>query len=278
MAAAPRHRGRARRAQRTQADRRSAPSVLRPRRALRPGGRARRRRHAALGGARTAPATRRSSASTSAASASSPRSTAASSIPALVEVLAGRFTTRAALAARRRAERAAGAEPAYRALNDAVVTKSALARIIELALAVDGHLVARYRADGLIVSTPTGSTAYNLSAGGPILYPQLPVTVLTPICPHTLSLPPAGGARLEPGRGDARDPATRRSTSRSTARRDDARSSDRVRVRRSQAHGAPGADQRAAPSTTACAASCAGGRSAVRPARHRHLALRSPDF
>lgn len=78
----------------------------------------------------------------------------------------------------------------FRVFNDAVITKSALARIIELTLRVDGHLVARFRADGLIISTPTGSTAYNLSAGGPILSPLLGMAVLTPICPHALSLRP----------------------------------------------------------------------------------------
>jgi NAD+ kinase len=110
--------------------------------------------------------------------------------PTLVQVLAGKFDTeeRALLAVELR--RAGGGAQSFQVLNDAVVTKSALARIIQLTLEVDGHLIARYRSDGLIISTPTGSTAYNLSAGGPIVHPLLPVVVLTPICPHALALRP----------------------------------------------------------------------------------------
>ena len=110
--------------------------------------------------------------------------------PALVRALAGKYSIeeRALLAVE--LQRSDGPPLAYRALNDAVVAKTALSRIIELSLTVDGELVSRFRADGLIVSTPTGSTAYNLSAGGPIMQPRLPVMVLTPICPHSLSLRP----------------------------------------------------------------------------------------
>jgi NAD+ kinase len=78
----------------------------------------------------------------------------------------------------------------YEALNDAVVTKGDIARMGDFAVELDGKNVARFRADGVIVSTPTGSTAYTLAANGPILTPDVDAMVVTPICPHLLTLRP----------------------------------------------------------------------------------------
>ena len=74
-----------------------------------------------------------------------------------------------------------------RVLNDVVINKSALARIIEIEAYLNQRFVNSFRADGLIISTPTGSTAYNLSAGGPVIFPSMNAVVITPICPFTLS-------------------------------------------------------------------------------------------
>jgi NAD+ kinase len=107
--------------------------------------------------------------------------------PLLEQVLAGKHRTSERMMLD--AEILRGGQPVVRqcALNDAVANKSALARMLDFDVSVDGNHVGRYRADGLIVATPTGSTAYSLAAGGPIIDPQLDAFVITPICPHMLT-------------------------------------------------------------------------------------------
>ena len=108
-------------------------------------------------------------------------------IPALEAVLAGDYTLDRRLMIAATVTRGGEQLMHDRVLNDVVISKSALARIIEIETWVDGKFVNCFRADGLIISTPTGSTAYNLSAGGPVIYPSMHAVVVTPICPHTLS-------------------------------------------------------------------------------------------
>jgi NAD+ kinase len=78
----------------------------------------------------------------------------------------------------------------FNALNDGVVSSQGIAKMIRLCLTVNGDCFGFYRADGLIIATPTGSTAYNLAAGGPALYPEMPAMVINPICPFTLASRP----------------------------------------------------------------------------------------
>jgi NAD+ kinase len=105
----------------------------------------------------------------------------------LAKAIAGKLGTEERIMLNASVFRAGKRIAQYRVLNDAVINKGALARMMELRVSVDdGHLTT-LRADGLIVATPTGSTAYSLSAGGPIIHPTIHCFVITPICPHTLS-------------------------------------------------------------------------------------------
>jgi NAD+ kinase len=107
--------------------------------------------------------------------------------PALEIVVAGRARVEERLMLRSCTTRAGVAVPDHVTLNDVVITKAARSRMIELSVTVGEEFVARVKADGLIVATPTGSTAYNLAAGGPIVQPDMDALVLTPIAPHTLT-------------------------------------------------------------------------------------------
>jgi NAD+ kinase len=107
--------------------------------------------------------------------------------PALEAILAGEYKVQRRLMLRVELWRGEELVSQNRVLNDVVVNKSALARIIEIEAYLNDQFVNSFRADGLIVATPTGSTAYNLSAGGPIIYPSMNAMVITPICPFTLS-------------------------------------------------------------------------------------------
>lgn len=108
--------------------------------------------------------------------------------PALQSVRAGNYSVDERMLIETTLTRAGQNDVALpRALNDAVISKAAPARIIELECYLDGMFVNSFRADGLIIATPTGSTAYSLSAGGPVVHPSMSAILLTPVCPHMLS-------------------------------------------------------------------------------------------
>jgi NAD+ kinase len=106
---------------------------------------------------------------------------------ALEGVLAGNTITNTRMMMDVSVHRSGTLVESHKALNDMVIHKGTLARIIELEARVDGQYVSKYRSDGLLLSTPTGSTAYNVSAGGPIVYPTMEAIIMTPIASHTLT-------------------------------------------------------------------------------------------
>ena len=109
-------------------------------------------------------------------------------LPLLFEkILRGEYQTENRMVLTARIIREGEDHPAVPFLNDVVINKGALARIIDIETSIGGQFLTSYRGDGLIVATPTGSTAYNLSAGGPILHPSLKTILITPICPFTLT-------------------------------------------------------------------------------------------
>jgi len=107
--------------------------------------------------------------------------------PALDYCLSGDYRVSQRMMLRASVERDGREIESHRVLNDVVINKGALARIVDLETMVSGSWLTTFKADGLIISTPTGSTGYSLAAGGPIIHPSLECLVITPICPHTLT-------------------------------------------------------------------------------------------
>lgn len=104
--------------------------------------------------------------------------------------LAGEATTDRRRMLRATVRRGSGESEVYQALNDAVLSRGSLGRVIDIETHVDGKFLALFKADGVIIATPTGSTAYSLAAGGPLVHPSVRVVILSPICPHKLSVRP----------------------------------------------------------------------------------------
>ena len=107
--------------------------------------------------------------------------------PLLEKIIKGNYTIRKRMLLKTTITRKNGTQRTFQALNDVVINKGALARIIDIKAAINGEYLTTYRSDGLIIATPVGSTGYSLSAGGPIICPGVKGIVITPICPHTLT-------------------------------------------------------------------------------------------
>jgi NAD+ kinase len=107
--------------------------------------------------------------------------------PTLERVVAGDFRTERRVQIEAEVIRAGEVISSFLALNDVVLNKGAIARVLDFDVRVDGQFISTYKADGLIVSTPTGSTAYSLAAGGPVIAPSVEAFIVTPICAHTLT-------------------------------------------------------------------------------------------